>query len=137
MLFVNYASMLTLLHSLYQVAGATASARYIIPLLFSRKFQFSQNKNSSFFIYDILLSYHTKQLHNCQNCYAYVIMDFKTQQLHILFFYSSSTFFVMKLMYYYLSLTSYFAFDKMNNNKVHRFYFCDGYILRKRASSRK
>ena len=61
---------------LYQVAGATASPKYVKPLLFSRKFQFSQNKNSSFCFYVVLLSYHTKQLHNYKNCYAYVTMDF-------------------------------------------------------------
>lgn len=33
-------------------------------------------KNFHTLIYDVLLSYHTKQLHNFKNCYAYVIMDF-------------------------------------------------------------
>jgi len=41
---------------LYQVAGATASPGTISLLLLKR--------SSGFFIYDVLLSYHTKQLHN-------------------------------------------------------------------------
>ena len=57
------------LPSLYQDANASASPKYVkFPLFFK--------KNSSFLIYDVLLSYHTKQLHNYKNCYAYVIMDF-------------------------------------------------------------
>ena len=48
---------------LYQVASATASPKYVKPLLFSKK-------NSSFCVYVVLLSYHTKQLHIHKNCYA-------------------------------------------------------------------
>ena len=48
---------------LYQVAGATASPRYVFPPLFFKK-------SSSFCIYVVLLSYHTKQSHIYKNCYA-------------------------------------------------------------------
>ena len=50
-------------YKLYQVASATASPKYVKPLLFSKK-------NSSFCVYVVLLSYHTKQLHIHKNCYA-------------------------------------------------------------------
>ena len=54
---------------LYQVANATANHRYVFPPLFSKK-------SSSFCIYVVLLSYHTKQSHIHKNCYAYFTMDF-------------------------------------------------------------
>ena len=57
------------LRSLYQVANATANHRYVFPPLFSKK-------SSSFCIYVVLLSYHTKQSHIHKNCYAYFTMDF-------------------------------------------------------------
>ena len=56
------AGIITAPRLLYQVANATANHRYVFPPLFSKK-------SSSFCIYVVLLSYHTKQSHIHKNCY--------------------------------------------------------------------